>query len=154
MNVASAICGVNSSCCISWRYSCAMDRRARLRRLVNERFGGNQAELARALGRSPSLVWQYLSGHREIGEKFARHVERCLGLPRFWLDREQEREEKAHATLAGNVDIEREIEELLPAATPQSQGALRRIAQAASEGQLTDEDLELLEKIAERFKRK
>ena len=133
-----------------------MDRRARLRRLVNERFGGNQAELARAIGRSPSLVWQYLSGHREIGEKFARHVERCLGLPRFWLDREQERderEERAHAALAGNADIEREIQELLPAATPRSRGALRRIAQAASEGRLTEEDLELLEKIAERFKR-
>lgn len=123
----------------------------RLRRLVNERFGGNQAELARAVGRSPSLVWQYLSGHREIGEKFARHVERCLGLPRFWLDREDERGEKAHAALAGSADIEREIEELLPAATPRSKAALRKIAQAARNGKLSERDLELLEQIAERF---
>ena len=128
-----------------------MDRRVRLRRLVNERFGGNQAELARAVGRSPSLVWQYLSGHREIGEKFARHVERCLGLPRFWLDREDERGEKAHAALAGSADIEREIEELLPAATPRSKAALRKIAQAARNGKLSERDLELLEQIAERF---
>jgi SOS-response transcriptional repressor LexA len=64
-----------------------MDNRARrLRLLINERFSGHQVDLARAINRSPNVVWQYLSGHRVIGEKFARHVESCLGLPRGWLD--------------------------------------------------------------------
>lgn len=63
-----------------------MDRLSRIKTLINDRFGGSQAEFAAAVGRSPALVWQYLSEHRKIGEKFARHVERSLGLPVLWLD--------------------------------------------------------------------
>jgi hypothetical protein len=36
--------------------------------------------------RSPPVIWQYLSGHREMGEKFARHIEKCLRLPAGWMD--------------------------------------------------------------------
>lgn len=63
-----------------------MDRAKRLREIIDTRFGGNQADFARMIGKSPSLVWQYLSGHRQIGEKFAREVERKIILPRGWLD--------------------------------------------------------------------
>jgi hypothetical protein len=38
------------------------------------------------IGRSPAVVWQYLSGHREMGEQLARHIERKLSLPKGWMD--------------------------------------------------------------------
>lgn len=87
MNVAFATPPVNSQSDISERYACHMDRVARMREIIDDRFDGVQADFAKAIGRSPSVVWQYLSGHRTIGEKFARHVERKLNLPTNYLDR-------------------------------------------------------------------
>ncbi len=40
--------------------------------------------------RTPPVIWQYLSGHREMGEKLARHIERCLRLPAGWMDQAHE----------------------------------------------------------------
>lgn len=85
-NVAFAISHVNSQCDISGRYTGGMDRAKKLREIINTRFDGNQADFARHIGKSPALIWQYLSGHRTIGEKFAREVERKVVLPRGWLD--------------------------------------------------------------------
>lgn len=56
------------------------------KKIIRERFGGNQAEFARAVKKSPSQIWQYLNGHREMGEKFARSVEQALRLPAGYLD--------------------------------------------------------------------
>lgn len=61
-----------------------------MRQLIDERFGGSQAEFARAVNRSPAVVWQYLSGRRKIGEKFARHVESSLRLPTHWMDQAEQ----------------------------------------------------------------
>ncbi|WP_417315653.1 S24 family peptidase [Cycloclasticus pugetii] len=85
-NVAFAISNVNSQSDISGRYTSGMDRAKRLREIIDTRFGGNQADFARHIGKSPALVWQYLSGHRMIGEKFAREVERKIILPKGWMD--------------------------------------------------------------------
>ena len=85
-NVAFAISSVNSQCDISRRYTGRMDRVKKLKEIIDTRFAGNQADFARHIGKSPSLVWQYLSGHRGIGEKFAREVERKLILPKGWMD--------------------------------------------------------------------
>ncbi len=85
-NVALAIDQVNSHSDISRRYTGSMDRAKRLREIIDTRFGGNQADLARHLGKSPSLIWQYLSGHRMIGEKFARELEQKVVLPKGWMD--------------------------------------------------------------------
>lgn len=85
-NVAGAISQVNSHCFISGSYNLAMDRAKRLREIIDTRFGGNQAEFSRAVGKSPSLIWQYLNGHRQIGERFAREIERKLRLQNGWLD--------------------------------------------------------------------
>jgi phage repressor protein C with HTH and peptisase S24 domain len=85
-NVAFAIDLVNSKSAISGCYTFQMDRAKRLREIINSRFGGNQADFARHIGKSPSLVWQYLSGHRMIGEKFAREVESKAILPKGWMD--------------------------------------------------------------------
>lgn len=63
-----------------------MNRVNSMKLLLDERFRGNQAKFARAIDRSPNLVWQYLNEHRTMGEKFARHIEFSLGLEPGWLD--------------------------------------------------------------------
>lgn len=85
-NVAFAISNVNSQCDISASYTRRMSRKDALKRLIDEKFEGKQADFARAINRSPSLVWQCLSGHRNIGEKLARDIESKLRLKRGWLD--------------------------------------------------------------------
>ena len=64
-------------------------RRSQLLRLMGERFNDSQAELGRALRRSPTTVWRWISrGKHEkpIGEKVAREIEQQLNLPAYWLD--------------------------------------------------------------------
>lgn len=85
-NVANAIQPVNSHSDISSRYTGGMDRVSELKKIIDSRFGGSQAEFARAIGRSPSSVWQWLSGHRNVGEKAARDIERRLRIIPGTLD--------------------------------------------------------------------
>lgn len=65
-------------------------RRANLAALITTRFSGNQSALATAIDRQASYVSRCLAesgkNQKPIGEKFARHVESCLGLPHGWLD--------------------------------------------------------------------
>lgn len=51
-----------------------------LKALIDERCGGNQADFARLIKRSPSQVNQWLSGHRAIGDAGAANIEKKLGL--------------------------------------------------------------------------
>lgn len=85
-NVATAIRRVNSLSDISARYTAAMSRITQMQKIIDRRFAGNQAAFAKAIKRAPSVVWQYLSGHRDMGEKFAQHIERCARLPKGWMD--------------------------------------------------------------------
>ncbi len=52
-----------------------------LRTLIDSRYDGNQAAFARAVGRSPSQINQYLTGHRNLDIKGSRIMEEKLGLP-------------------------------------------------------------------------
>lgn len=52
-----------------------------LRALIKDRYAGNQAAFARAIGRSASQVNQWLSGHRKLDLKGSRIMEEKLGLP-------------------------------------------------------------------------
>lgn len=64
-------------------------RREALSRLLFDRFGGSQADLARAIARSPSAVWRLLTKGehaKPIGESLARDIELRLGLSEYWLD--------------------------------------------------------------------
>lgn len=63
-----------------------MDRRSKLQKLLTDRFDGKQAALARAIGRSPAQIHQWLSGHRMIGNGGVRLIEMALGLPMGWMD--------------------------------------------------------------------
>lgn len=85
-NVAFAISHVNSQCDISRGYTAGMDRVSAVKALIKDRFEGKQADFARAIGRSPAVVWQWLNGHRNIGEKVARDIERKLRMTEGELD--------------------------------------------------------------------
>ncbi|HFD80461.1 MAG TPA: hypothetical protein ENK05_08755 [Gammaproteobacteria bacterium] len=67
-------------------YHPRMTRRDALIDLINKKFGGSQAEFARAINRAPAQVHHWVSGHRNIGDAGARHIELSLGLPQGYLD--------------------------------------------------------------------
>lgn len=71
--------------------STAEIRRHNLNQLVETRYKGVAADLARAIGRDDAQVWQLLSGPenggRNIGERLARHIEAALELQQGDLDR-------------------------------------------------------------------
>lgn len=52
-----------------------------MRRLIDARFNGSQAEFAKAIRRSPAQVHQWLTGHRKLGDAGSRHIEIELKLP-------------------------------------------------------------------------
>ncbi len=66
-------------------------RRRNLHQLLERRFEGVAADLARAIGRDDAQVWQLLNGPqnsgRNIGERMARHIEESLKLDPGALDR-------------------------------------------------------------------
>ncbi len=84
--LAALTFAVNSHANLSVAYSSSMDarvdRRTLLRKLIDDRFHGRVAEFARAIGRSPSQVHQWLHGHRRLGDAGARHIEKTL--PGLW----------------------------------------------------------------------
>lgn len=60
-------------------------RRQRLLELLAE-HGGSKAELARAIGKAPAQVSQWVNQWRTIAEDTAREIERKTGKPPGWLD--------------------------------------------------------------------
>lgn len=57
-----------------------------LKQLIADRFGGNQSAMAKAIGRSPAQINQWLTGHRQIGDAGARTIELALNLPPGYFD--------------------------------------------------------------------
>lgn len=69
-------------------------RRRNLQQLLESRYRGSQAEMARAIGRSPSYVWRLLSpmgsSHaKHLGEDLARQIESAANLLSYWLDQDK-----------------------------------------------------------------
>ncbi|QTN41700.1 S24 family peptidase [Marinobacter salsuginis] len=75
---------------VTVKYSCGMDihevRRENLARLIKDLFDGKQRRLADAIDRQPDYVSRILSGKKNVGEVFARHIEAALGLDRGSMD--------------------------------------------------------------------
>ena len=75
-------------------------RRERLAFLAKTLCCNRQSDLAVILDRSPAVVWQYMTGHRNMGENFARHIEKQLALPANWMDATDAQPSQAEALLA------------------------------------------------------
>lgn len=75
---------------VSVKYSCGMDihevRRENLAKLIKVRFDGKQRRLADAIDRQPDYISRVLNRSKNVGEAFARHVEKSLGLKPGVLD--------------------------------------------------------------------
>jgi SOS-response transcriptional repressor LexA len=70
-------------------------RRDRVLLLIKDRFDGNKAAFAKAIGRPAPNVHRMLAigsgkDQRGIGEDLARDIEKTLGLPHLWLDQPTE----------------------------------------------------------------
>jgi phage repressor protein C with HTH and peptisase S24 domain len=57
-----------------------------LRRLIEDKFNGNQSDFAKAVGRKPAQINQLLRERRQIGEATASLIEKRLGLPQGFFD--------------------------------------------------------------------
>jgi SOS-response transcriptional repressor LexA len=68
-------------------------RRRNLRLIIDQRFAGTAAELARAIGKQPSEISRIFSSkcthRRNVGSRLARRIEAVLGKETGWMDRPQ-----------------------------------------------------------------
>ena len=102
------------------------------------------AAFARTHNVDATYISQILNGHRSLGEKAARKMEQAIGLAEGFF-------EKGSSPNARKSPPPDDFESLLALATPTSRTQLKRIAQAAADGRLTEKDVELLRLIADRF---
>lgn len=61
-------------------------RQAKLKRLIVEKAGGKQRLFAETYGFNAAYLSQMCTGHRDIGDKTARKIEKALKLPVGWMD--------------------------------------------------------------------
>lgn len=60
-------------------------RRARLRKLIDDRYKGKQVLLANAIEVQPDYISRVLKGTKNLGEDLANRIETKLHLARGWL---------------------------------------------------------------------
>ena len=145
--------------------TCTLSRMSTIGERVREAMevaGLSQSELARRIGKKQQAIQQILSGTTQRSRylpEIARET-RCsldwllTGVgPKRLYGPEAEIAEGQSAPDYHSDSVSVEIQRLLAVSTPRSQSALTRIAEAAAQGRLTDEDLELLERVAKRFER-
>ncbi|WP_148716463.1 S24 family peptidase [Chitinolyticbacter meiyuanensis] len=92
-----------------WTMQIQQIRHANLVKLLNERFDGVIAQLAKASGKDRNyvrfLIYPEKPGGRAMGEKLAREIETALGLPSGWLDVHPEDHEQAGHAVAKVVNL-------------------------------------------------
>lgn len=93
---------------VSVKYSGGMDihevRRENLARLIRARFDGKQRRLADAIDRQPDYISRVLNRSKNVGEAFARHVEKSLNLKPGTLDTLLILDEAHHGDSESRVD--------------------------------------------------
>lgn len=129
-------------------------RRRNLGKLMEREFGnvrGAQSRMAERLGQQQSFISRCLaapdsSGAKTIGEDLARSIEKEFRLPRYALDKEP---------FVTAPPPPAAIDSTVTAAdftgSPRSRAILHSLTTAAAEGRLSDQDLELLDAIAQRL---
>lgn len=110
-----------------------MDRIQLLRALIAEKFDGNQAAFGRAIKRPPSLVNQWLSGHRAFGDASARHVEIALFLGQGYFDHRTTAADRSDSAASKNAILSRRFMTVMSDGrlSPQSRQAIEALIQAA-----------------------
>lgn len=136
-------------------------RRRNLKALMDREFGvnarGAQTRLAEKLEKPQNFISRCLAdpdraGSKTIGEDFAREIEEKFGLARYALDLPiGEIGPESNVQPAPQQPAQLRAAALAAIASPRSQEVLARIAKAAEDGRLTEDDLLLLERIAARF---
>lgn len=133
-------------------------------RLLQDTLPGGQDEMCTLLKKGQSQVSSFMGKNpkKNIGDKIAKQIEEAFNKPKGWLDT-YHRSAKEIASGGGTlITLEQtvreaegkytdELNKLVAMATPRSRNALEKIAEAAAKGNLTDDDLALLNQIAERF---
>jgi plasmid maintenance system antidote protein VapI len=78
-------------------------RRNNLNQLVLDKFNGNKSALARAADVHHNHINLLLSANevhrRNMGEDLARRVEKALGLPQYWLDKDHSNDDDSVSTI-------------------------------------------------------
>lgn len=108
----------------------------RLRNLVaiiDTRFHGNAAALARVIDRRASWVSQAKNRHRRIGERMARHIERSLGLREGSLDKDANADDEVDCQIVEKMD------------------PLASVRQLHEQGWLNTQDLAVINTMAQRL---
>jgi transcriptional regulator with XRE-family HTH domain len=125
-------------------------------------LGLTQAKLAEAAEISPAGVAMYLNGTNPLNAKFASVLSRMIGLPveafSSRLAKEIAQITQAAPPVINNKTSEKagtylaaKAMEMADLATPRSRAVLQRINQAATDGRLSEADINLLDQIAARF---
>lgn len=110
-------------------------------------------ELLRANGLSSSkqATHKWLRAEAMPEKDNMRLIARVLGVRAEWLEYGHGDMHSSSGTENAEEKESNVIADLVAIATPRSRAVLDRIIRAASEGRLTDSDLELLDQIAARF---
>lgn len=130
------------------------NRRENFKKLIHQRFKKGPITRASEILNKPAsyisrCIWDPEKNQaRNIGEVFAREMEKAFGLIEYELDAPIKEKSESNTN---TPESDSYIESLLSKATPKSSRQIIKIAQAASEGRLTEADIELISSIAERF---
>lgn len=111
-----------------------------LSKYLEEECGGNAAELARRLQRSPSQINDLFAGRKSFGEKFARYAEKKLGQEPFSLDNE-----KVGTPQSAKVSLSVNLSE--PGLSPHAAQLARIIRETDNNGLLSPELTQTIEQM-------
>lgn len=107
---------------------------------------GKKSDLAKLADTDPAYISQVLSEKtkRNIGDDFARKLEKGCKKPRGWMD-------VYHSIEENKLPKDINLSALMSSASPRTHTTLEAIEKAWQEGKLTEEDLKLLDTIARRL---
>lgn len=112
-------------------------------------IGITQEQLAERLGVTQGAVAHWVSGRREPDLETIGRVLATLGLPAMQFGARLAAPIESNAEIIGAMSAwDMEMADL---ATPRSRAVLQRINQAATDGRLSEADINLLDQIAARF---
>lgn len=80
-------------------------RRSRLVELLATRYNGDRGVLISESGYTKGRIAQFLSPGEPFGERSARELERRIGLPERWLDREKTNNTEPASAVKGGVPL-------------------------------------------------